>query len=129
MSVIVDDGFVRVGRKSYAINKINSVEVRSRQVRGKGLALAAALIAVLCLLVALGAVRTNGSPAGGLIAAAVFGGIAWLLSRRPDIYEHELFLMTSSSEMSGYKTRDQGEIDALRAQIEGAMLAEARAGR
>lgn len=35
MTPIIDDDFARFGAKSYAINKINSVDVRERQPYGR----------------------------------------------------------------------------------------------
>ena len=36
MNITVDNDFARFGSKSYAINKINSVEVRERKLGGRG---------------------------------------------------------------------------------------------
>jgi hypothetical protein len=54
VQVSVDRDFARFGGKSYAINKINTVEVRQRHPNGKTGMFVAGLIALFCLLAAFG---------------------------------------------------------------------------
>jgi len=116
--IVVDDDFVRFGSKSYAINKINTVDVRARKVRGKGLAYG---IGAIGLLLLIGGFGEKGS-SGMIVFGVVMLGLAALLYRRPDVYEYSLFLMTSSSEAQAFKTNDVDEVTNLRAAIEAAMM-------
>lgn len=129
MTVLVDDDFARFGNKSYAINKINSVEVRERQPHGKGGAILCGIIAAISLLAFLGGFADPEGPSwGGLVFAALFSAFAWALWQKAKIREYHLFLMTSSSEAQAFVTRDEGEVYGLRQQIETAMLRHSRAG-
>ena len=117
-NVTVDDRFARFGAKSFAINKINSVEVRSSTKRGsKGYVLWWG-IAALSALVAIGA-----QAAGVFIVLAALlafvGWRSWL--RRRDVITYGLFLVTSSSEAQAFTSRDADEVRQLRSAIEDAM--------
>ena len=118
MGVIeVDDKFARFGGKSYAINKINSVEVRQRKPYGKGAAVLCGIIALMALLQAAQV---------GLAAVVVglaFAGLAYWSWQRSKVTEYQLFLMTSSSEAQAFVTRNGAEVFALRDQIEAAIAA------
>jgi hypothetical protein len=111
ISVSVDRDFARFGNKSYAINKINSVEVRQRHPYGTAGMFLAGLGAVICVL----------SGGGWIILGVIFGGLAYWLWRRSRIVEFQLFLMTSSSEAQAFVSRDGEMIDRLRNRIERAM--------
>lgn len=128
-SVSVDNDFARFGAKSYAINKINSVEVRERQPHGRGGAILCGIIAFLCFMVALGSLA---SPEGFSIGAVMFGGLFVALAywqwQRAKIREYLLFLMTSSSETQAFVTRDWSEVEELRDRIEAAMIHHSRGG-
>jgi len=114
--VTVDKDFVRFGPKSYAINKINTVEIREYHPYGKiGL--------IICAFIS-GAAILSAVPdftIGKLVVAAIFGALTYWFLMRSKIVEYRLFLMTSSSEAQAYMTRDQDEVFRLRAAIEGAM--------
>lgn len=114
VSVTVDDDFARFGGKSYAINKINSVEVRKRHPYGQSAAFLCGLITIIFLF------ASAGSPAF-IVLALVFGFLTYLAWRRAKIVEYQLFLMTSSSEAQAFVTRDGEEVQALRDKIERAM--------
>jgi len=125
-AVTVDRDFARFGAKSYAINKINSVEVRERKPNGKGGAIVCGVLATFCGFGALGSLT---SPDGGtivwLIVAAVFGFAAYSLWQESKIVEYQLFLMTSSSEAQAFVSRREDEVISLRDRIEQAMAGRA----
>lgn len=120
--VEVDDKFARFGSKSYAINKINSLDIRVAKPYGVGAIWLWSLLALICLLSFLGSLAgTEGPSFGGLIFGAIFSFLAyraWLSSK---IREYQLFLMTSSSEAQAFVSRDQHEVMRLRESIERAM--------
>lgn len=119
IAVSVDRDFARFGSKSYAINKINSVEVRRRYPNGQGMMFVLGLLAVIC---AVSASVGSGGANGTLWALAImFGGLGFWFWRRSRIVEYQLFLMTSSSEAQALTSRDPGVIDGLRDRIEQAM--------
>jgi hypothetical protein len=113
-SVSVDRDFARFGSKSYAINKINSVEVRERHPYGTAGMFLAGLGAVICVL------------SGGqwILLGLIFGGLAYWAWRRSQIVEYQLFLMTSSSEAQAFVSRDGEAINRLRDRIERAMAGQ-----
>lgn len=122
--VSVDANFARFGGKSYAINKINSVEVRTHKPHGEGAIWACGLIALLCLLVFIGSLSAlEGPSVVTLVIGAIFGGLAYRAWRNSKIREYQLFLMTSSSEAQAFVTRNRDEVFALRDSIEKAMAA------
>ena len=120
--VSVDADFARFGDKSYAINKINSVEVRSRKPHGQGAMFAWGLFSLIFALSGLGQL---GAATGGALVmlglAGLFGFLAHKAWRNSQIVEYQLFLMTSSSEAQAFITRDGDEVQALRDCIERAM--------
>ncbi|MEH3103460.1 MAG: DUF6232 family protein [Sphingomonas phyllosphaerae] len=128
MNVTVDNDFARFGSKSYAINKINSVEVRERQPYGQGGAVLCGIVALLCAGGGYEAVKSGGEPAVPAILAVAFGIGAYRLWQKSKIREFLLFLMTSSSETQAFVTRSEGEVAALRDEIEAAMLHHSRLG-
>ena len=130
MSVTVDDDFARFGAKSYAINKINSVDVRERAPHGRGGAILCGIIAAFCVLGWLGTVMDPDKTATStpLVVAAIFAGLAYWQWQKSKIREYQLFLMTSSSETQAFITRDVDEVIGLREQVESAMLRHSRRG-
>lgn len=123
MDFSVDDDFVRVGAKSYAINKINSVEVREKTIKGQRgyvlLWLGAAFVALMWLG-SLG--LEDGNSAVLLIIAVGFAFWGWSrFRRRANTTEYALLLVTSSGEAQAVSTTDAGEIDEIRSRIEAAM--------
>jgi hypothetical protein len=117
--VSVDSNFARFGDKSYAVSKINSVEVRRRHPYGRGLPFCLGLLTLICGLSALG-----GGGAASFVLALVFGGLTYLAWRRSETIEYQLFLMTSSSEAQALTSRDGPMIESLRDQIERAMVGQ-----
>lgn len=125
-NVTVDDNFARVGSKSYAINKINSVDVRSKKKSGKWGWLLWWLLAIFCGVPALGALIGGqpGEAVAMLLIAALFGYFGWKsYQQRHATYSYELFLMTSSNEVQAFVTDDKDDVLALRSAIEDAMAA------
>lgn len=116
-NISVDDRFARFGGKSFAINKINSVEVRGETKSGsKGYFLFWLLTAIFVLSAIA---QQTGVP---IVIAAVFGGLGWLSwRRRHPITTYRLFLVTSSSEAQAFQTNEAGEVNQLRDAIEDAM--------
>lgn len=114
-SISVDLNFARFGNKSYAINKINTVEIRERQPYGQGLAVLFGIITLICLISIF-----SGS-AGAAVGVILFGALTWWAWKRHKIREYDLFLMTSSASTQAYITRDQDEVLGLRDAVETAM--------
>jgi hypothetical protein len=109
--VSVDRDFARVGSKSYAINKINTVDVRSHRPHSQGAILLWGLLAFGCIFF---------GPIGWLMVL-VFGALAYFAWRKSQIVEYRLYLITSSSEAQAVESRDKAYILRLRERIEGAM--------
>ncbi len=119
-NITVDDNFARFGSKSFAIDKVNSVEVRREKVSNSGAALAVAAT-LICLLVAL----SSPGPIS-IFLAIVFGLLAFHGYKNPPKDKHHLYLMTSSSEAQAFESTDVDEVRKLRNAIENAMVAKTR---
>jgi hypothetical protein len=116
--ITVDDHFARFGSKSFAINKINSVEVRSTTKAGSN---SYAVWWGLALLLGLPALFTP-EARPGLVFAALFALLGWRSwRRRRPVTTYRLFLVTSSAEAQAFETNDEDEVIRLRAAIEDAM--------
>ena len=113
----VDDDFARFGSKSYAINKINTVEVREKKPYGQGLFVVFSLLAMI-----FGLTLFSDFSVGTFSATLVFIAIAIFAWKRSQIIEYQLFLMTSSSEAQAYVSRDENQVFGLRNAIEHAMI-------
>jgi hypothetical protein len=119
--VSVDDKFARFGSKSFAINKITSIDVRSEvtpaDTSWKGLAAVAGLLIIVAIF------NLQMAPLCVLIALVV-GYFAWLGYKKSMIKTvHRLFVVTSGSEVQAYETSDGNEIGDLRSALEDAMSA------
>ena len=114
-NISVDRDFARFGAKSYAINKINTVEVREEPAK-LGWVWVLGLVGAFLIIGNLG----DFSLIGFLIAVA-FCAAAYFVWRnaRPT---YRLFLMTSSSEVQAYESQDGEEIMGLRNAVEAAMV-------
>jgi hypothetical protein len=122
--VSVDRDFARFGSKSFAINKINTVDVRAHRPHSQSAWFGWGLLAAICLLLFVG--RESGSSAsGGTNAAAflclVFGILALRAWKRSKIIEYQLLLVTSSQAVQAIKSEDAEMIDGLRDRIERAI--------
>ena len=126
--VSVDEHFVRTGGKSYAINKINSVEVREKVTPGKTGWRVAWFIAVLLVVMGISMSKDGVSPVVPLIIAAFLAlvGYSSFQKRHPKT-AYELYLMTSSSEVQAFVTSDGDTVRDLRDAIERAMIGTAAA--
>lgn len=115
--VSVDEHFVRVGTKSYAIDKIGSIDVRTRFVKGTNGHLiawvAAAVVAVLAVIN-----RSEGYALFALILA-----IAGLPSyrKRHSYTFFSLVLLTNAGETHAFESTNSEEIMDIRDAIERAM--------
>jgi hypothetical protein len=128
ISIKVDNDFARFGSKSYAINKINTVEVRERHPYDRALA---AIFGVVALISAVGAIGviSEGNLSNGIVSLVICLGSAYgayWAWQRSNIIEYQLFLMTSSSSMQAYTSRDEYEVMNLRDSIEAAMVRSAQ---
>ena len=124
--ISIDDDFARFGSKSYAIDKINSVDVRSaRTGSGCGAFLCGAVTVLLALFGVAGWTAPNGHTFGGiaLAVAALFGFLSWRSYQAAKIVIYTLYLTTSSNEGQATQSIDQDEISAMRAAVEMAMAA------
>jgi hypothetical protein len=114
-NISVDRDFARFGAKSYAINKINTVEVREEPAK-LGASYVLGFLGIIILLPNMGDFSLTGVlVALGFCAAAYF---VWH-NARPT---YRLFLMTSSSEVQAYESQDRQEITGLRDAVEAAMI-------
>jgi hypothetical protein len=117
--VSIDKDFARFGSKSYAINKINSVEVRRRHPHGQG------MMFVCGLLTLISALSASGDAGATMwVFSALLAGLTYWFWRRSRIWEYQLFLMTSSSQAQAFYSRNPREIDQLRDRIEQAMTGQ-----
>lgn len=107
--VSIDADFARIGAKSYAINKINSVEIKTRYPNSRTLPLIAAFGIVIALL------------SKSFTAAVLLAALAAWLWWRSRIVEYQLYLTTSSAEIAALKSADLDFITGLRNKIESAM--------
>jgi hypothetical protein len=113
--ISVDENFARFGAKSYAINKINSVEVKTIEAEKNptgGLVFVTVILALIALI---------STSIWWLLGAIFFGVGAFHSYRNPKMATYQLYLMTSSSEVQALETQDKEQITNLRAAIEAAM--------
>ncbi|OJW73019.1 MAG: hypothetical protein BGO57_13150 [Sphingomonadales bacterium 63-6] len=129
--ISVDEAFARFGSKTYAINKINSTEVRERIVpgaRGYYLWFPIAAFLTLPVLVGLFSSGNQEGATGGLIIIGLPLALFWWLAirsyrRRAAKYSYELYLTMSSRDQQALVSPDRVEVEKLRAAIETAMAA------
>ena len=128
MSVSIDNDFARFGAKSYAINKITSVEVREVRDKNNGCLVALfGFIAVVMGVTGLGnLLRSPNEAIMSLLVAALFGYLTYTMVKKGRQITYHLFLITSSSEQQAYTTSNRDDVYDLRDQIEGAMLHHSR---
>ncbi|MDR6851099.1 hypothetical protein J2Y54_000592 [Sphingomonas sp. BE123] len=116
--VVIDDHFVRVGGKSYAINKINSVEIRGLTKKGSSAYPLLWVLAAVLLFAAI-AGEAKGVSIFLAIIAALFGLRSW--SKRHSVTTYSLFLVTSSGEAQAFASQNGSEINLMRQRIESAI--------
>lgn len=120
--VTVDRDFVRSGSKSYAVNKINTVEVRQRRPYGAYNWIVWAVIASVFLYYTYDtAHKIDLGLAWPLFLAALVYWFAFRSWKRAKIVEYDLYLVTSSGAVQATKSRDSQAIFALRERIEKAI--------
>ncbi len=112
--ITVDDHFVRVDGKSYAIDKITSVEVREEPAPPKGCAAAMVIFGAIGMLGAL-------AFAPLLIFAIPMMAIGIVVLRKAKTSNFQLFIVTSAAEQQALSTHDGELIADLRKRIEGAI--------
>lgn len=116
--VTVDDNFARFGAKSYAINKITSVEVRKHE-RHKSGWLFFAIFGGLILIVGLGQLTKDGGQSAATIALGALMLVpAYFLHRSRVVRSFELFLATAAGEVQATKSENGDAIEELRQAIE-----------
>lgn len=113
--ISIDRHFVRIDSKSYAIDKINSVDVRS-EIKTGCLWMIIAFIAMICLFSAIGS-----GTIGGWITFLFFAGITVIAFIKRPRRKFILILATSSGEVQALTDFDEVNIVKLRTGIEQAM--------
>jgi hypothetical protein len=123
MSVSVDRDFARFGSKSFAINKINTVDVTARRPHSQNAFFGWGLLAAMSLLLFAGGGKSgvNNGTAIGLLLCLLFAFLAYRAWKRSKIIEYYLMLVTSSHSVLAIKSRDSNFIQGVRDQIERAM--------
>jgi len=132
MSISVDRDFARFGSKSFAINKINTVEVKVRHPHSQNAFFLWGLLALGSLLIFAGGSQSTGNTGqqaasgssgtiAGLLLCAFFGFLGYRAWKRSKIVEYQLLLVTSSQAVQALKSEDGTLIDGLRDRIERAM--------
>ena len=122
--VIVDDNFARFGSKSYAINKITSVDVRVHEKRRSGW-LAFGIVGILFLLAGLGSLAEPEK--GSALTLIVLGGVCMFMAvkgfSKRLTRSYELMLATAAGEVQATTATDGDSIQELRDVIEGRIAA------
>lgn len=130
-SISVDEAFARFGTKTYAINKINSTDVRERALIGaRGYYLwfpIAAFITLFFVFAYLTPDNGNGRT-GGLIIVGIPMVLFWWLTirsygRRGTKYSYELYLTMSSRDQQALVSPNREDVEELKFAIETAMAA------
>lgn len=117
IGVSVDRDFARFGSKSYAINKINTVDVEQHRPHSRNAAIVWGFLALLTA-----AFLAGGGVSIGLVALfAFFAFMAWKAWQQSSIVEYRLVLATSSGSVQAVKSRDVDFIFDTRRQIEQAI--------
>lgn len=119
-NISVDSHFARFGSKSYAIDKVNSVDIREEKKQGS-LWMALAGLGALLFLAALG----SGDVSTWIVCLVVSGLAVLAYIKRPQPVYH-LMLATSSGEVQATNTGNRETIMELRAAIEMAMVTRGR---
>lgn len=116
--VTVDRNFVRVGSKSYAVDKIGSIDIRTRREPASQLPYAFWLAAAVCVAIGVNSRRLD----VGLLAL-VLAGVGFVLKERsrPKV-SHSLVLLTTAGETQAFESSDMEEICDVRDAIEAAMV-------
>lgn len=120
--ISIDADFARFGGKSYAINKINSVEVREQRTDTNNSQIVLGIVGALIAFSGLGMLPSNlGAAAMFVIIGVGMVGLAIYFHRQPAQYLYTLFITTSSAEAQAMQTRDRKDAFELRDAIEAAV--------
>lgn len=117
--VSVDRNFVRVGSKSYAVDKIGSIDIRTRHVPPNRKYLLLWIGAVFAFLAGINPLRWD------LMALAAFlFGAGYVVHREAKSkHFHSIVLLTTAGEAVAFESSDIEEIADIRDAIEAAMVA------
>lgn len=121
-NVSVDRAFARFGSKSFAINKITSVDVRSSEKPGaKGFYFfwGVAILFALSGIAQVVQLQNGVLPLLMALFCGFFGYLSYL--KRRAVITYRLFLHTAGSEAQAYETKNEREITSLRTALESAM--------
>jgi len=117
-NVIVDDHFARFGSKSYAINKITSVDVKE-DIRERSGWIAFAILSGIFAIAAFGSVMAGEGPtAGYVVIAAILAIPAYLKFRNRRSENYTLMLATAAGEVQATQSPNREAIIELRDVLE-----------
>jgi hypothetical protein len=116
--VSVDEHFVRVGSKSYAVDKIGSIDVRNRFIKGSSGYIIAWVVAAVTAVLAI-VHRSEGYAVFALIVA--IAGLPSFRKRHSQTF-FSLVLLTNAGETQAFESTDSEEIMDIRDAIERAMI-------
>jgi hypothetical protein len=125
--VSIDRHFARFGTKSYAISKINTVDVTAKRPYSQNAFFGWGLLALISILAFTGeqtGAGTSNGTAVGVFLFALFGFLAYRAWKRRNIVDYYLMLVTSSHSVQAIKSRDPTFIDSVRDKIERAMTGQ-----
>lgn len=126
--VSIDRDFARFGNKSFAISKINTVEVKAQFPHGRNGVMLWGLLCTIALLSAAGSAENQSPNSSGAVVGLAFAALfAWLTCRawsRSNIVEYQLLLVTSSQSVQAIKSPDRAFIEGVRTQIERAVAGQ-----
>lgn len=124
--ISIDDSFARFGAKSYAIDKINTVEVRGEKRKIGCLTFLCLIGAAFFVIGGIGSIGEgkSGSSLLAITIGAALGYAFWRGYQTAKLTDYMLVLTTSSSEVQATETTDQEEVMKMRDAIEAAMVAQ-----
>lgn len=115
--VSVDRNFVRVGSKSYAIDKIGSIDIRTRYIPPNRRYLLLWIGAAFAFLIGTNPLRWD-----LMVLAAFLAGAGYVVHRdRKTVHLHSIVLLTTAGEAVAFESSDIEEISDIRDAIEQAM--------
>lgn len=125
--IMVDAHFARFGSKSYAIDQINTVDVREHKAGGGAWFFLGALAFIFAAL-ALSNLRDGMGP--GVLFCALMAGLFGLLCvgswKKSNRMFYRLFLATSNGDAQAMQSENRDDVMQLRSAIEQAMAARRR---
>ena len=120
--ISIDDSFARFGSKSYAIDKINSVDIKSEKAGGCA-HIVAGLLCIIAGVMAVGAFQTGGTGLALFMGTVAVACGYWTAkaSKAAQVVTYTIMLTTSSNEAQATQSTDLDEIQKMRDAIEAAM--------